>query len=46
MGLTKGIPIGGHCPPIQILGDKLEAKKAQKKAKKNMISEAMNNRTP
>jgi hypothetical protein len=30
---------GGHTEPISIVGDKLEWKKAQKKAKKNITSE-------
>jgi hypothetical protein len=32
--------------PISIVGAKLAAKKAQKKAKKNMISETINKMTP
>jgi hypothetical protein len=32
---------GGHIEPISTAGDKLEWKKAQKKAKKNITSERM-----
>jgi len=45
-GLKTSIPLGGHTVPISIAGVKLEAKKAQKKAKKNITSEAMNNSIP
>ena len=45
-GSIVGKPIGGHWPPIQIDGDKLAEKKAQKNAKKNITSEAMNNNIP
>jgi len=52
--LTKGtshgdktsIPFGGYIPPISWAGDKLEWKKAQKKAKKNIISDAINRSIP
>ena len=52
--LVKGIPdvwivciaSGGHTPPKLKTGDKLEWKKAQKKAKKNMISETINKIIP
>ena len=33
-GFKTSMPGGGHIPPISKEGDKLEAKKAQKKAKK------------
>jgi hypothetical protein len=33
-GSIVNIPFGGQTPPIQILGDKLKWKKAQKKEKK------------
>jgi hypothetical protein len=45
-GLKTSIPLGGHTLPISTAGVKLEAKKAQKKAKKNMTSEAMNRSMP
>jgi hypothetical protein len=32
---------GGHTEPISIVGDKLEWKNAQKKAKKNITSETI-----
>jgi len=38
-GFKTSIPGGGHTPPISKAGDKLEAKKAQKKAKKNIASD-------
>ena len=40
------IPYGGQTPPIHILGDKLKWKNAQKKEKKNIISDIMNNNIP
>jgi hypothetical protein len=40
------IPLGGHTHPISIVGFKLEWKKAQKKAKKNITSEIMNKIIP
>jgi hypothetical protein len=44
---SKGTMLtGGHRAPISIAGDKLEWKKAQKNAKKNMISETMNKIIP
>ena len=51
---TKGKPqtskdwilLGGHIPPTAIEGDKLRWKKAQKKAKKNMISETIKRTIP
>jgi hypothetical protein len=44
--LKTSIPLGGQTPPISGAGFKLEWKKAQKKAKKNIISEQMNNIIP
>jgi len=52
--LVKGIPevwivwtaSGGHTPPKLKAGDKLEWKKAQKSAKKNIISETINKIIP
>jgi hypothetical protein len=35
-----------HTQPISILGDKLDAKNAQKKEKKNMTSEIINKIIP
>ena len=51
---VKGIPkvgivvvsLGGQTPPILNTGDKLEWKNAQKKAKKNIISDTINNIIP
>jgi hypothetical protein len=40
------IPIGGHTPPKSTLGAILAWKKAQKKAKKNIISETIKSITP
>jgi len=37
---------GGHTVPIAIEGDKLKWKKPQKKAKKNITSETINNAIP
>lgn len=49
-GIEKGskafIPVGGQLTPISIEGDKLLWKKAQKKEKKNKISETINNINP
>jgi len=52
--LVKGIPevwivwiaSGGHTPPKLYTGDKLEWKKAQKNAKKNIISDTINKIIP
>jgi len=52
--LTKGklhgsnvtIYLGGQTLPMSIAGAKLQCKKLQKKEKKNIISETMNNNTP
>jgi hypothetical protein len=40
------MPLGGHILPISIVGARLAAKKAQKKAKKNITSETINKITP
>lgn len=40
------IPFGGQTQPIKMEGDKLKWKNAQKKAKKNKISEIINNIIP
>ena len=45
-GLNTSIPLGGHTDPISIVGAKLAAKNAQKKAKKNITSEAINKSIP
>ena len=45
-GLNASIPFGGQILPISIVGAILAAKKAQKKAKKNMISETINRIIP
>jgi len=45
-GLKTSIPFGGQTVPISIVGVKLEAKNAQKKAKKNITSEAINKSIP
>ena len=45
-GLNTSIPLGGHIDPISIVGAKLAAKNAQKKAKKNITSEAINKSIP
>ena len=45
-GFIGRIPNGGQTQPIQIVGDTLEWKKAQKKPKKNIISETMNKTNP
>jgi hypothetical protein len=44
--LKVAIPFGGQMLPISIVGVKLAAKKAQKKAKKNITSETINKITP
>jgi hypothetical protein len=41
LGSKASIPLGGQMLPISIVGARLAAKKAQKKAKKNMTSETM-----
>ena len=49
-GICQGFktfnPLGGHIEPISIAGDKLLWKKAQKKAKKNKISDTINKIVP
>jgi len=40
------IPIGGHCAPNSIVGDKALWKYAQNIAKKNKASDTINNATP
>jgi len=49
-GISKGLngitPVGGHHIPTSRVGDKLLWKKAQKKEKKNKISEAINKIIP
>jgi hypothetical protein len=45
-GLMAWIPIGGHKSPSSILGASLLWKKAQKKEKKNKISEVINRIIP
>ena len=49
-GICQGFktfnPLGGHIEPISIEGDKLLWKKAQKKAKKNKISDTINKIVP
>ena len=42
-GLNGWMVLGGHTPPT---GNRLEAKNAQKKAAKNMTSEAMKSAMP
>jgi len=46
IGLNVVIPFGGHIEPISITGASAAAKKAQKKAKKNIISETINKSIP
>jgi hypothetical protein len=41
LGSNTSIPFGGQILPISIVGAKLAAKKAQKKAKKNITSETI-----
>jgi len=45
-GLIGSIPVGGHEHPISGVGANLLWKKAQKKEKKNITSEAMNKIIP
>lgn len=45
-GSTASIPIGGHCAPSSTVGDKALWKKAQKIAKKNNASDAINKAIP
>jgi hypothetical protein len=46
IGSKTSIPFGGQIEPISITGANAAAKNAQKKAKKNIISETMNKITP
>jgi len=46
IGLNVSIPLGGQMEPISITGARAAAKKAQKKAKKNIISDTINNNIP
>ena len=46
IGSKGSIPFGGQIEPISIIGAKAAAKKAQKKAKKNIISETIKSSTP
>ena len=45
-GLKASIPFGGQTFPISIVGAMLAAKKAQKKAKKNITSDTINKIIP
>ena len=45
-GFNAWTPLGGHITPISIEGDKLLWKKAQKKEKKNKISDTMKRINP
>jgi len=45
-GLNAWIALGGQTEPISTAGDKLEWKKAQKKARKNITSETINKIIP
>jgi N-glycosylase/DNA lyase len=45
-GFIGSIPKGGHIPPIHIDGDKALWKNAQKKEKKNITSDTINNFIP
>jgi ribosomal protein L25 (general stress protein Ctc) len=40
------MPSGGNTEPISIEGDNAEWKKAQKKPKKSIISDTINNKNP
>jgi hypothetical protein len=44
--LKTSIPFGGHIEPISITVANAAEKKAQKKAKKNIISETINSNIP
>jgi hypothetical protein len=46
IGSNTLIPFGGQIEPISITGARAAAKKAQKKAKKNITSETMNRIIP
>jgi len=45
-GLKESMPFGGQTFPTSIVGAILAAKKAQKKAKKNIISDTINKIIP
>jgi len=45
-GSNETIPWGGQVHPMPMEGDNVQWKKAQKKLKKNIISEAINNPIP
>jgi hypothetical protein len=45
-GLKGSIPFGGQIDPSSIVGAKAAAKNAQKKAKKNITSDTINNSIP
>ena len=45
-GFNTSIPGGGQIPPISKDGERLAAKNAQKKAKKNIASDAINKSIP
>jgi hypothetical protein len=46
LGSKTSIPFGGQMLPISIVGAKLAAKNAQKKEKKSIASETINNIIP
>tara|TARA_B110000046_G_scaffold48625_1_gene53867 strand:+ start:1102 stop:1263 length:162 start_codon:yes stop_codon:yes gene_type:complete len=46
IGLKTSIPFGGQIDPISITGARAAAKKAQKKAKKNITSDTINRIIP
>jgi len=46
IGSKLSIPFGGQIDPISITGAKAAAKKAQKKAKKNITSETIKSNIP
>ena len=46
IGLKTSIPFGGQIDPISITGASAAAKKAQKNAKKNIISETIKSNIP
>jgi hypothetical protein len=46
IGLKLSIPFGGQMDPISIVGANAAAKKAQKKAKKNITSDTIKSSIP
>jgi hypothetical protein len=46
IGLKTSIPFGGQIEPMSTTGGKADAKKAQKKAKKNIIYETIKSIIP